>query len=83
MDKSGKVSVLDAMMRAVADCEYLSDLCSANQRDRAQMAKAVKKIAPQDASLDVWRDALTYMGMDGHVTSCEEARQKLIDGLQN
>lgn len=64
-------------------CDYLSDLKYLNGFSRVRAARFIDKAIPaEDASLNEWNEALSYLTNAPAEKTQAEARQRLIESLQ-
>ena len=68
-------------MQYKAGCAYLSDLRNIGGWQRTQLSRALARVPPEDAGLQEWNDALTYLTGAPPEATPQAARERLIDLL--
>lgn len=63
-------------------CICLSDLHGLNRAQRMRLADEIKKIPASGVSLDEWNDALQYLIGGPPSPARDDARAKLVKGLE-
>ena len=59
-------------------CVYLSDLRQLDQRRQFLLVHTLENLAPEDASLKEWNDALIYLTGASPAETAQEARAQLL-----
>lgn len=65
------------------DCEYLSDLKYLQGAGRELLADTVRRLPAQEASVEEWNDALTYLTGQDPQSTAEQARRALLKALES
>lgn len=68
-------------MAHASGCIYLSDLRWSEEICRSALAALVEQLAPEDAQVQEWNDALTYLARAPAEPTAERARARLLDYL--
>ena len=75
-----QMSLLDRLAYC-AGCTMLSDLRHITHLERRRLIRVLEQMAPEDASLKDWNDALVYLTGAAAEPTASSARIRLIDGL--
>ena len=61
-----------------AGCEYVSDLHRLDAVQRVRLRYEIERLAPEDARLCEWNDALAYLAGRPPEADAEAAREKIL-----
>lgn len=75
-----QMSLLDCLAYCVG-CTMLSDLHHMTRLERSRLVHALEQMAPEDASLKDWNDALVYLTGASAEPTAAAARARLINSL--
>ena len=75
-----RLSLLDYLAYRTG-CLYVSDLHRLGQAGCEKLARVLESLAPEDAPLQEWNDALAYLTAEPPAQDARTARQKLLSAL--
>ncbi len=75
-----EMSLLDYLAQR-AGCLFLSDLREPDQRKQSLLLHTLERLAPEDAPLKEWNDALIYLTEASPAETAQEARTQLLARL--
>lgn len=70
-------SLLDYLAQRVG-CPFLSDLRYLDRQRRVRLLQALRSVSPEDAPLEEWNDALTYLTGAPPEGTVQAARTQLL-----